>query len=327
MPVASQMYRLRLAKGVDRSIKYAMSPSAERLGFLGLCLLSLALWWRALLATIALALQSDEYTHILLILPISVALVCVDWRLRKAQLKPSVWIGCTLMAIALVIGFGASSWWGASRPADERLSLSMLALVTWWIGSFVCCVGVAISRMYAFPLCFLLWLVPPPAAALNHIVGFLQQGSAYAARVFFTIARVPVAQDGVRLTIPGLMIEVAKECSSIRSSLILLVTTMVLAQLLLRSPWGKGLVILAAIPLSIAKNGLRIFVLSMLGVYVDPGFLDGWLHHHGGIVFFLVFLAALFALLRLVKYAEHNPALQAAVPTLPRPVAVSKANT
>ena len=167
--------------------------------------------------------------------------------------------------------------------------------------------------MSVFPLCFLLWLVPLPEFALNHIVSFLQRGSAFAANLLFEIARVPVTQDGMRLTIPGLTLEVAEECSSIRSSLMLLVTTMVLAHLLLRSAWGKGLVILAAIPLSIAKNGLRIFALSMLAVYVDPSFLHGWLHHQGGIVFFLVFLAGLFVLLWLVRWAERKLMAQPAV--------------
>jgi exosortase len=148
---------------------------------------------------------------------------------------------------------------------------------------------------------------------LDHIVNFLQRGSAFAANLLFEIARVPVTQDGLRLTIPGLTVEVAEECSSIRSSLMLLVTTMVLAHLLLRSAWGKGLVILAAIPLSIAKNGLRIFALSALAVYVDPSFLHGRLHHQGGILFFLVFLAGLFVLLWLVRWAERKLMAQPAV--------------
>jgi len=134
-----------------------------------------------------------------------------------------------------------------------------------------------------------------------------------------------VTQDGVRLTIPGLTLEVAEECSSIRSSLMLLVTTMVLAHLLLRSAWGKGVVILAAIPLSIAKNGVRIFTLSMLTVYVDPGFMHGGLHHQGGIVFFLVFLAGLFVLIWLVRRAERKLMVQPAVEKLRTPIAVAKA--
>src|SRR5207244_2848851 len=110
-----------------------------------------------------------------------------------------------------------------------------------------------------FPLCFLFWMIPIPSSALNPVVRLLQQGSAAAAHVLFSAAGVPVAQDGVLLHIPGLTVEVARECSSIRSSLMLVVTTMVLAQMLLRSPWRKLLVIAVAIPLSVAKNGLRIF--------------------------------------------------------------------
>jgi exosortase len=305
-----------------------MSRSTIYSNFVGLCLLSLFLWWRALFATLALALQNDAYTHILLILPTSIALISLEWRSRKVKPEPNFPTGCALMLIAVTIDFVGSRWWGLSSLAgDERLSLSMLALVAWWIGSFVCCFGIRLSRAYIFPLCFLLWLVPLPEFALNHIVSFLQQGSAYAARLLFAIALVPVAQDGVRLSIPGLTLEVAKECSSIRSSLMLLVTTMVLAHLLLRSAWGKGLVILAAIPLSLAKNGLRVFTLAILGVYVDPAFLDGWLHHHGGVVFFLVFLASLFALLRLVRWAECNPMAQLKITHLATPIAASKANT
>lgn len=283
------------------------SPPQYRF-FVVLCLVPLVLWWRTLVATVELALQNDGYTHILLILPISVSLIFLGWKSRKAYAEPNFLIAFTLMLAAILIGLGGGTWWGADSLAlGTRLTLGMLAVVTWWIGSFVGCFGTRISRMFVFPLCFLLWLVPLPQVALTHIVTFLQQGSADAARLFFAIAGVPVTQDGVRLSIPGLTLEVAQECSSIRSSLMLLVTTMVLAHILLRSTWGKTLVILAAIPLSLAKNGFRIFTLSMLGVFVDPSFLHGWLHHQGGIVFFLAFLATLFALLRLIRWAERRP--------------------
>ena len=284
-----------------------MSPSYLYSSFALLMLVSLVLWWHTLGATFGLALRADAYTHTLVIIPLSIALIFTEWRSRKAKPEPNFRTGLALLALAILISFIGGRWRGlASLPADVQLSLEMLAVVTWWIGSFVCCFGTRVSRMSVFPLCFLLWLVPLPEFALNHIVSFLQQGSAYSARLLFEIARVPVMQDGVLLSIPGLRLEVAQECSSIRSSLMLLVTSMVLAHLLLRSAWGKGLVILAAIPLSLAKNGFRIFTIAVLAVYVDPGFMHGWLHHDGGIVFLLLFLAVLFALLRLVGWAERK---------------------
>jgi hypothetical protein len=59
-----------------------------------------------------------------------------------------------------------------------------------------------------------------------------------------------------------------------------------------------------AIPLSIAKNGVRIFTIAMLGTHVDPGFLHGTLHRKGGILFFLLALFAVLLLLWLLSRGE-----------------------
>ena len=86
----------------------------------------------------------------------------------------------------------------------------------------------------------------------------------------------------------------------------LLVASMVLAQVSLRSPWSKAAVIAATVPLSIAKNALRIVTLSMLGTRVDPGFLTGRLHHQGGVVFFMISLAVLVLLLWIFRRVEER---------------------
>jgi exosortase len=156
-------------------------------------------------------------------------------------------------------------------------------------------------------------MVPIPEFALSRIVEFLQYQSAFAARIMFRAAGVPVTQDGIMLSIPNLDIEVARECSSIRSSLMLIVTTLVLAHLFLRSWWRKILLVAAAIPLSVAKNGLRIFTIAELGTRVDPGFLDGNLHHHGGIVFFGVSVVAVGALLWILRRTEFRMQLKPSV--------------
>ena len=48
--------------------------------FAALCGVSLILWFRPLLDTFALATSDDKYTQILLILPVSVALILQGWR-------------------------------------------------------------------------------------------------------------------------------------------------------------------------------------------------------------------------------------------------------
>jgi exosortase len=193
-----------------------------------------------------------------------------------------------------------------SLPSDVQLSLSTLALVLWWMVSFALCFGDRAFSRAIFPLCLLLWMVPFPDIVLNPIVTGLQRGSAVMAHLLFAAVRVPVAQRGVLLHIPGLTLEVARECSSMRSSAVLLVTTMVMAHLLLRSPWRKALVIAVAIPLSIAKNGLRIFVIAMLATRVDRSFLTGRLHRQGGIIFLLIALAAEFLLIWILRNGEER---------------------
>lgn len=284
-----------------------MTKSLRHLDFVFLCVLSLILWWHSLVSTLGLALRRDEYEYILLILPISAVLICLELISGNAQLEPNFRSGSVLLLLAALLGLVGSGWWGpASRLPDIQLSMSMLALVTWWIGSFVSCFGTRVFRMCVFPLCFLLWLVPFPAFALIRITSFLQQGSASAAHLLLAAAGVPVTQDGIVLSIPELTIEVTRECSSIRSSTLLWVTTMVLAQLLLRSPWHKALTMVTAIPIAVMKNGLRVFAIAMLTTRVDRGFMTGRLHMHGGVVFFMISLVIVLALLWFLRRAEDR---------------------
>src|SRR5271166_187780 len=232
-----------------------MSRQSSLTRFLLLWTISLVAGWHSLTSTFVLAWNSEEHTHILLILPISVALIWFDWSSLKPLSSPSLRAGAVFLAVAAV--FAASArWFSPGWPPDVLLSFAMLALVIWWIGAFVLCFGTRICEALLFPLGFLLWMVPVPQFLLTGIVSLLQHWSAMAADLLFESVGVPVVQDGLRLSIPGLTLEIAKECSSIRSSMMLLVTTMVLAQLILRSPWRKALVIAIAVPLSVFKNGL-----------------------------------------------------------------------
>jgi exosortase len=153
---------------------------------------------------------------------------------------------------------------------------------------------------------FLFWMVPVPSFAIAKIVQWLQEGSAIAIQLLFSGAGVPASRDGVLVTIPELTIEIAKECSSIRSSLMFLLTTMVLEHLLLKSIRREALIIAIALPLSIAKNGLRIFTIAMLGTHVDAGYLNGRLDRQGDVIFFAISLLEVGALLWILRTKEYG---------------------
>lgn len=272
-------------------------------GFVALTAVSLLFWWRPLRDTLRLALENGAYTHILLILPLGAALIYLDSKALRTGLLPTPRIGSALLGLGLLIGcYGR--WGMAGASADVRLTIGMFALVTWWIASVVVCFGGRTFRSMLLPLCFLFLLVPLPEVVLNLIVRALQHGSAWMAALLFQSVGEPVQRDGVLLSLTNLDIEVAKECSSIRSSWMLVVTSIVLADLFLRSWRRKALLIGSAIPLSVMKNGLRVFTIGELGTRVDPGFLDGKLHHHGGIVFFGIAVFAVGVLLWVLRRSE-----------------------
>jgi len=271
------------------------------LSFAFLCGASLTLWWRTLVDTFTLAIGDEKYTHIILILPLVGALIFQGWKGRS--FGSQFWTPAGGVLLASLFIEGVARW--ALGSSDLALATAMVALVTWWIASFALCFGLPAFRSYLFPLCFLFWMVPIPRTALDPIVTGLQRGSVLASQLLFMIFRVPVSRDGITVSIPGLDIDVTPECSSIRSSLMLLMMTMVLVYVLLRSPWRRTLVIAFALPLSIAKNGLRIFTIGMLGTRVDPEYLYGRLHRKGGIVFLLVALAIVFVLIWFLRRGER----------------------
>jgi exosortase len=289
-----------------------------------MCFVLIVFWWHPLLATAELALSNEAYTHILLILPLSAALIYFELKQQDSKSinsnkspvdrQPSPRTGVVLLSLAFAIGSYAR-WGMRTAPDDIRLSLSMVSLVTGWIASVLFCFGARTFRLFLFPLCFLFLIVPIPDFALSWIVEFLQQQSASAARIMFRTIGVPVIQNGIMLSIPTLDIEVARECSSIRSSLMLVVTTMVLAHLFLHAWWRKALLVVAAIPLSVAKNGLRIFTIGELGTRIDPSFLTGKLHHNGGIIFFGISVVAVVVLLWILQRTEFRMPLEHPTPS------------
>ena len=286
------------------------ASSRAPLAFLSLFAISLAIS-RPLHHTLALAWSDDRYTHILLILPIVAALTFMDWRdildFAVPQ-NPSSRRQRSLALSSFSLLAALAAWERLGAVSSLSLTARMLGLVFFWIVAVLICFGATGLRTLLFPALFSFWLVPLPSTVVDRIVTLLQIGSAWAAEGLFWMARVPVTRENIVLYIPGVEIEVASECSSIRSSMILIVMTMLLAQLLLRSPWRKFIVIAAAVPLSIAKNGLRIFVIAMLGTRVDESYWTGSFHHHGGVVFLIIALAATIFLIWILRRGEARSA-------------------
>lgn len=277
-------------------------PLSRHLGFLAGLVLAVVVWWRPLRSFVHLALTREDYSYLLLVIAIVVALLCLEHWDLPAEPKFSAMPLCALLATL------ATAAWLNRLPTIETgnilFSFNIFLLVVFVLALFIVVYGWKFAARMRFPLLLLLLAVPLPNQAVSWLVTALQHGSADAADVLFRLFRVPVVREGLVFSFSKIEIEVAQECSGIRSSTILVITTLVLAQLFLRSGVNRTLVVLWALFVGVAKNGFRIFTLSLLGEYVSINILDGPLHHHGGPVFFTIGLALIIAAIWLLRKKE-----------------------
>jgi exosortase len=267
---------------------------------------SVAICWPAISALAVFSFQHEFSSHALLIPVLSLYLLYMERRIVFRQLRSSPALGSALILI------GAALYWrsmghSSLQSSAEFLPGSTLAVVVIWMGGFLICYGYRAWRAATFPLVFLLLMVPLPEEILARTIYLLQVGSTSLSFSLFKLVGVPVLRQGFLLSVPGQTIEVAKECSGIRSSIALFITCLLAAHLFLRTPWKILLFIVLVFPVSIVKNAIRIVTLTLLSIYVDPGFLRGNLHHDGGFVFFLLALAILFPVLLLLQKSEERP--------------------
>ena len=261
---------------------------------------SIAVSWTALSSLLHYSLGNDDASHIVLIPFISAWLIFVD----RGQIFKHLSSDVAVSAPLLILGIILVVWSSHTRPASP--SACALGLVLLWIAGFALAFGREALKTARFPLLFLFLFIPLPDALLSKVVYLLQKGSAEIAALFFSMTTVPVLREGFVFHLPRFSIEVARECSGIRSSIALLVLAVLTGHFFLRSFGKQTVFVLAGFLVMIIKNGIRIVTLTLLANYVDPGFLYGSLHRQGGVVFFMIGLLLLVPVFWLLQRGESQ---------------------
>jgi exosortase len=253
------------------------------------------------------SLHQQHYPHLGLILLVMLYLMYTHRQALFARAAYCAWGGIPLVVVGVLCYFlGIQQQPHLSQ--NDFLALTTLGVVTIWIGGFVTCFGLPGIRVAPFPLGFLLLAIPLPDILLAYVITTLQSASADVTEVLFKLSPLPVVREGFTFALPGLQIEVAPECSGIRSSIALLLTGLLASHLWLRRWWNKAVIWLLIYPLAVCKNGLRIVTLCLLTLYVDEGFITGDLHTRGGILFFGIALAMLLPVLFVLRKMEAGRA-------------------
>src|SRR5882724_2230478 len=281
------------------------SLSRRMLLYLGWILASCLLFLYPITAFVSYSFASENGSHLILIPVISAWVVFLERdRIFKA-LGSDAPLGSLLLAAAAVVALAAFSMFSRSSTVNQ-LSVYIFALLLVWVAGFAFVFGRRSLERARFPLLFLLLTIPIPDFILDKVIYLLQKGSAEITAVLFDWTGVPVLRDGFVFHLARVNIEVARECSGIRSSLALLILAILVAHFYLDTFWKQLVLVVAGLFVMILKNGVRIVTLTLLASYVDPGFLYGRLHHEGGVVFFVLALLLLAPLVWLLERSERK---------------------
>jgi exosortase len=248
--------------------------------------------------------RSEYYSHILLI-PFVTAYFLFEVRKavrEEAKYRPGV--GAVLTVAGIVVCLIALRLQSPLGLNDFASVATAGCVVLWW-GGFVLAFGGRSFRVARFPLLFMIFMVPIPEFLLDRLIYVLQVGSTEVTQWLFELTGTNYIRDGFVYQLTGINIEVAKECSSIRSSIALIITGVVAGHLFLRSGWKVLILLVAMLPINIIKNGIRIVTLSLLAIYVDRKFItDSFLHHSGGFLFYLPALGMMALMIMWLRKGE-----------------------
>jgi exosortase len=194
--------------------------------------------------------SDDNYSHGFIVVPLALFFA---WErrsaLRAAEVRPSV-AGAVLVILSLAAFM-------AGRLGAE-LFLTRVSLVGVLAGTVLFVWGRRHFRILAFPLAFLLLMIPLPAIIFNQLAFPLQLLASQVGEAAIAAAGIPVLREGNVLELPGTRLEVAEACSGIRSLVSLLTLGIVLAWFT-ESRNGRRIVIaLSAIPIAILANAARV---------------------------------------------------------------------
>ena len=226
--------------------------------------------------------SSETFAHGYIILPISLWLI---WRRRAnfSALPPTPW----WPAIGLLLLVGAG--WMLARMGEVQVVaqyafVAMLPLIALGV------LGRRLAGSLAFPLLFLLFAVPFGEIFIGPLIQFTADFTVRAVQ----LTGIPILRNGTRFELPTGSWSVVEACSGVRYLISSVTIGCLYAYLTYRSATRRALFIAIAIVVPVIANGLRAYMIVMIGhlssMQLATGvdhLIYGWLFF--GLVMFVMF--------------------------------------
>ena len=242
------------------------------------------------------AWQLPEYSHGPLIPVLSAFLMLKQ--LRDYPINPDVhrnrWPGVILVAFSLVMGaLGILAGIG---------DIVAYALILWIGGILLISWGWDTGKHLWHGVVHLVYMLPLPGVIYYKTTTSLQFVSSELGVWFLKLLDVPVFLEGNIIDLGILKLHVAEACSGLRYMFPIMSFSYIFAMLYRGPVWQKLFLLLAAVPIAIVMNSIRIAVAGVVVQYYGVEWLDGFTHFFEGWVIFIACILILFGLAWLILF-------------------------
>lgn len=223
--------------------------------------------------------HETDYEHGFLVPVIMIGLIAFQWKNLRRNAGPGLWYGLPLVIL------GCLFFVAAQRAGQPRLAVGGLPMILW--GSSLYLWGWQTARLLFFPLFFLWLAVPVPE--FQQATTRLQILSTHLAKWGSELFGIQVMVQGTEISSVGdkwATLSIDEGCGGIRSLMALIMIASVWAYLAPIALWKKALLCLAAFPLAIFGNMLRLTSIFVISEYGNPDFARKTWHDWSGLLLF-----------------------------------------
>jgi exosortase A len=242
----------------------------------------LALFWSTAAGMVHIWYNFETYTHGFIILPISLWLI---WQKRHhlAAYTPQ-----PMPAAVVLILFSLLAWSLARLTGVQVVEqASLIATIVIAVSSLL---GWQVSKFLAFPLLFLFFAVPMGEDLIPPMMEFTATFTVEALK----LTGIPVYRDGLWFSLPSGDWSVVEACSGVRYLIASATLGVMYAYITYHTLWKRLLFIAMSIIVPVIANGIRAYIIVMIGHLSSMKYATGVDHLIYGWVFFGIVMFILF---------------------------------
>lgn len=243
-------------------------------------------------------MNHSNNSHGILVPIISAFLI---WQKRKElsqeKIKSSAW-GAVILIVSICLYIIAYA--GAIAVVCRAMIVfSLIGLVLFNFGK-------RILNVIAFPLFYLIFMVPVPESIYTLVAFPLQLFATKISAFLINAFSIPVLREGNMLYFANTQLEVAEACSGLRSMTSYIMLSFLFAYMIKKSWRNRIFIILSAVPLALFTNIVRVTGTGVLAHFYGDGVARSFLHEFSGLIVFALGFVMLFGIYAFLDKIKQN---------------------